>query len=102
MKQLAGASEEFKQEGVSFLRALLQPDPARRLTAQQALEHPFLTSAFVTVDPATMPPKYEKPIKVESAFCRELREAINMHRDALKLQSKGEVEEEDDQDVFFI
>jgi serine/threonine protein kinase len=87
VQQLAGASEDFKREGVSFLRALLQPDPAKRLTARQALEHPFITNAFNSVDPAAMPPKIEKPVMVDTTFRREWREVFNQRR-------KMEVEED--------
>jgi hypothetical protein len=80
VQKLAGASEEFKREGVSFLRALLQPDPAKRLTAQQALEHLFLASAFDSVDPAALPPQIEKPVIVDDTFRREFREALKRRR----------------------
>jgi serine/threonine protein kinase len=38
------------------LRGLLHPNPDARLTAAQALLHPFLSNEFVTVEPDAMPP----------------------------------------------
>ncbi len=74
-QQLAEASEEFQREGVNFLRALLQVDPAKRLTAQQAVEHPFLTKAFLRVAIDSMPPAIKKPVIPETTLDRQLREA---------------------------
>ena len=46
---------EFGSDGMllGLMRGMLQPDPARRLTAAQALEHPFFTSA----PPLSSPPR---------------------------------------------
>ncbi len=60
VEQLAGASDEFQRLGVSFLCALLQPDPTKRLNAEQALEHPFLNSDFLGIAPDSMPPEVEE------------------------------------------
>lgn len=35
--------DEVSDEGKAFLKLLLQVDPKRRLTASQALEHPWLS-----------------------------------------------------------
>jgi hypothetical protein len=56
---MAGASESYQREGVAFLRALLQPDPVKRMTAKQALCHPFLTGSFREVAPDIFPPELE-------------------------------------------
>jgi hypothetical protein len=57
VEQLAGASQDYKVEGVNFLRSLLHPNPAMRMTADGALRHPFLTKTFFDVDPDRMPPE---------------------------------------------
>jgi serine/threonine protein kinase len=75
VQQLAEASEKFQLDGVDFLRALLQVDPANRLTAQQALEHPFLTKAFLSVAIDSMPPAIKKPVIPETTLDRQLRDA---------------------------
>ncbi len=75
VKQLAGASEEYQREGIHFLRALLNPDHAKHLTAQQALDHPFLTNAFDSVAPDSLPPKIEKPIPIDNTLTRAVRKA---------------------------
>lgn len=56
MEQLAEVSEDFKREGVSFVRGLLHPNPRERLTAEQALLHPFLTKDFVGAALDNKPP----------------------------------------------
>lgn len=60
MELLAAASEEYKEAGSDFVRALLHPDPSKRLTAQGALCHPFLSSSFPGIDPELMPAKLKK------------------------------------------
>lgn len=42
------------------MRALLHPDPIKRLTADKALQHPFLASANLGVPLESMPPEVEK------------------------------------------
>ncbi len=74
---LVKASEDFKRHGVSFLRALLQTNPANRLTAEKALQHPFLTNAFPCVAPDTMPPEVEEEAQPETTLDLEMREAIS-------------------------
>lgn len=67
-------------EGLAFLRGLLQYSPAGRMTAEQALEHPYLTRASpAPADPADMP------------FCRdqividaEIASAGGRHRRVIK------------------
>ncbi len=59
--QLAEASEDYHREGVSFLKALLDPDPSTRMTAEQALAHPFLTGTFLEIRPDLVPTKVERP-----------------------------------------
>jgi hypothetical protein len=57
--QLAEASEDYHREGVSFLKGLPDPDPSTRMTAEQALAHPFLTGT--SVGPDLVPTKVEGP-----------------------------------------
>jgi serine/threonine protein kinase len=73
VQQLAGASEEFQQDAVNFVRALLQTDPRKRLTAEAALLHPFLTKAFLSVPPDSLPPiTPRKEFALETSFERDL------------------------------
>jgi hypothetical protein len=74
---LAEASKNFKRDGISFLRALLQTNPANRLTAEKALQHPFLASAFNCVAPGKMPPKVEEEVKPETTLDHYMRDAIS-------------------------
>ncbi len=60
VQQLAEVSKAFHREGVDFLRGLLHPDPAHRLTAEQALQHPFLTSDSLGGTQHELPPKVER------------------------------------------
>jgi hypothetical protein len=53
--QLTAASEGYQQEGTAFLCGLLQPDPTKRMTAQEALHHPFFTRTFPEVPPGLLP-----------------------------------------------
>lgn len=78
MELLAAASDDYKRAGSDFLRGLLQPAPSKRMTAQDALCHPFLSSGFPEVAPDLMPAKLEKeeealPLEIE----RELWEYCN-------------------------
>jgi serine/threonine protein kinase len=59
--QLAEASENYHREGVSFVRGLLDPNPSTRMTAEEALAHPFLTGSFPEVPPCLVPTKVERP-----------------------------------------
>jgi serine/threonine protein kinase len=92
---LAGASEEYQREGIDFLRALLNPDPAKRLTAEQALDHPFLTHDFDSVAPDSMPPAIKKPILVDNTLTRAVRKACQKMWDK---KDAGEEEEESDEE----
>jgi serine/threonine protein kinase len=67
---------------MSFIRALLQPDPAKRPTAEQALEHPFLAKVFRSVSPESMPPPIKKLSRPETTLDCGLRAAC------LKLMQK--------------
>jgi hypothetical protein len=60
-QQLAGASEAFHREAVDFVMRLLQAEPARRMTAQQALRHPFLSGDCLGVAVGALPPKLKQP-----------------------------------------
>jgi hypothetical protein len=57
MKQLGNVSEAFHREGISFVRSLLNANPAQGPKAEEALRHPFLTSHFVGDALDLMPPK---------------------------------------------
>ncbi len=46
--QLGEVSDVFYEEGVSFVKSLLQCDPTKRMTADMALSHPFLTTNFTS------------------------------------------------------
>jgi hypothetical protein len=59
--QLAEASEEYHREGVAFLRGLLDSNPDTRMTAEQALEHPFLAGHFPDVPPDLIPTLVKEP-----------------------------------------
>jgi hypothetical protein len=43
------------------LRGLLDPNPATRMTADQALNHPVLVGSFLDVAPDLIPTKVEQP-----------------------------------------
>jgi hypothetical protein len=94
VQQLAGASEEYQRDGIHFLRALLNPDPAKRLTAEQALDHPFLINDFDSVAPDSMPPAIEKPILVDNTLTR----AVDKACDKLLGNKYEESEEETDEE----
>jgi hypothetical protein len=76
VEQLAGASEDYKREAVNFLRSLLHPNPAMRMTADGALRHPFLTKTFSDVDPYSMPPEITEEIKLETTWERMLCDRV--------------------------
>lgn len=59
------------------MRALLQPDPAKRLTVEEALEHPFLTNAFLSVAPDSMPPAIEMKHTVDPKFVQAIDKMID-------------------------
>jgi serine/threonine protein kinase len=74
--QLAEASEEYHREGVSFVRGLLDPNPDTRLTAEEALKHPFLAGDFPDVPPDLIPTLVEEPPpKLKNTMDRMLWEA---------------------------
>ncbi len=99
VQQLAGASEEYQREGIHFLRALLNPDPAKRLTAQQALDHPFLTNAFDSVAPDNMPPKIEEPILVDNTLTRAVEKACRkLWKKKDNEESEGSEDETDEEE----
>lgn len=64
-------SEDFKQDGVDFLRGLLHPDPLERMTAEQALLHPFLKKGFLSAALDNTPPPVQKEVPVHSTLDRE-------------------------------
>jgi hypothetical protein len=77
VEQMAGASQGYQREGIAFLRALLQPDPTKRMTAKEALCHPFLTGSFPEVAPDIFPPELEEEeLVVETSLDRTLLEAF--------------------------
>jgi hypothetical protein len=55
VEELAAASEDYQREGVAFLRGLLEPNPKKRMTAEEAIRHPFLTGSFLEVAPHLLP-----------------------------------------------
>jgi serine/threonine protein kinase len=89
VQQMAAASEEYQREGIHFLRALLNPDPAKRLTAEEAFDHPFLTGAFDSVAPDSLPPETEEPILIDNTLTRAVRKAC---RKLWKKKDDGESE----------
>jgi hypothetical protein len=105
VQQLAGASEEYQREGVSFLRALLHPDPAKRMTAQGALQHPFLSMDFLSVSPASMPPELEAPeIILETTFQHMMWDvcvAMNQKPVLEEDEDEDDGEDPEDEDLFF-
>ncbi len=60
--QLAEASSEYHWEGVAFLRALLDPDPKKRMSAEQALVHRFLAGTFPEVAADLVPTFVKVPL----------------------------------------
>jgi hypothetical protein len=74
---LAAASEDFKEAAVDFLRGLLQPDPRKRMTAQEALTHRFLTDSFSDVAPDALPAAVEEDqIVLKTTFDRMLWDMV--------------------------
>ncbi len=68
--------EDFHRQGVEFLRGLLDPDPAQRMSVAGALQHPFLTGDFPGAAQDALPPAMERPpIILEDTADRELWEA---------------------------
>jgi hypothetical protein len=55
VEELAAASEAYKREGIAFLRGLLEPNPKKRMTAEDVIRHPFLTCSFLEVAPDLLP-----------------------------------------------
>jgi hypothetical protein len=52
---LAEASKDYQVAATDFIRGLLRSDPSKRMTAQDALRHRFLTDAFADIAPDAMP-----------------------------------------------
>ncbi len=74
---MAAASEDFKEAGVDFLRGLLQPDPNKRMTAQEALAHRFLTDSFSNVAADALPAAVEEDkFVVKTTFDRMIRDIV--------------------------
>jgi hypothetical protein len=77
VKLLAGVTKEFCKAGTDFLLGLLQPDPSKRMTAEDAVHHPFLTSPFPAADLDVMPVKLDEDRCVpQNTFDRMLYQAI--------------------------
>jgi hypothetical protein len=77
VEQMAGASQEYQRQGVAFLRGLLHPDPGKRMTAKEAIHHPFLIGSFSDVAPDLFPPELEKEeVVLQSTLGRMLEEAL--------------------------
>lgn len=75
MELLAGASDEYKRAATDFVFGLLEPDPGKRMTAQDALAHPFLTESFPEVAPDLMPGEVKEDTPVlETSMDRMLWE----------------------------
>jgi hypothetical protein len=55
VKLLGAAGEDFCQAAADFLLSLLQADPSKRMTAEGAAHHPFLTSPFPEAALHTLP-----------------------------------------------
>jgi hypothetical protein len=68
VEELAAASEDYQREAIAFLRGLLEPDPKKRMTAQDALGHPFLTGSFPELAPDLVP-VVEDPYLIDSGSC---------------------------------
>jgi hypothetical protein len=60
VEDMSAVSEDYQRQAVAFLRGLLQPDPAKRLTAKDAVHHPFLAGTFPEVAPDLSPPEPEE------------------------------------------
>jgi hypothetical protein len=74
---LVGVTDEFCQAGTDFLLGLLQPDPSKRMTAKDAVHHPFLTSPFLGAALDVMPVELDEDRCVpQNTFERELYQAI--------------------------
>jgi hypothetical protein len=82
VEQMAGASEGYQREGVAFLRGLLHPDPLKRMTAKEAICHPFLIGSFPEVAPDILPPELEEEeeVIVQSTLARALEAAFAKRR----------------------
>jgi hypothetical protein len=55
VRLLGAVGEDFCQAGTDFLLSLLQADPSKRMTADDAAHHPFLTSPFPKAALHTLP-----------------------------------------------
>lgn len=109
VQQLAGVSEDFKGDGEDFLRGLLHPNPADRLTAEQALRHPFLTDHFLTAALDTMPPAVEKEFTMETTldqriadFCVKLCQKMDEDDDDDDDEDEDDDDDDSDEDVVMV
>ncbi len=76
MQQLAEVSGEFQRDAVDFLRALLRLDPANRLTAEEALQHPFLSSRYDSDALDSLPPNMQEELTLDTTLEPELGDDI--------------------------
>jgi len=76
--RLAQMLSGFETELVSLIEGLLTYDPRRRLTASQALAHPFFSSQPLPYSPSEMP-SY-KSTHVFDIINREQREIAHQHK----------------------
>jgi serine/threonine protein kinase len=77
VKVLAEVTDEFCKAGTDFLLGLLEPDPSERMTAEDAVHHPFLTSPFLGADLERLPVTLKENRCVpENTFDRQLYQAI--------------------------
>jgi hypothetical protein len=89
------------------VRALLHPDPVKRMTAEEALRHPFLSMDFLGVCPTSMPPELEEPeIVLQTTFDHMLWDAcVTMSQQPLVEEEEEEDDEEEDfedEDLFLV
>ncbi len=107
VQQLAEVSDDFQQHGVSFLRSLLDPDPAKRLTAEGALSHPFLAKSFHGAALDNVPPgmKQEQDMTdtPDSSLDRRIQDACmeDSEDDEEDDEDNDDDDDDDDDDFFF-
>ena len=62
LEQLSSASPDYEAEAAHFLRRLLDRCPTTRMTAAEALRHPFLTKEFAEVSLMAHPSQPPPPV----------------------------------------
>jgi serine/threonine protein kinase len=102
-EQLAGVSQDFKRKGLDFLQSLLEPDPVKRMTAEGALSHPFLTDDFHSTPLDDMPvlinEKHNTPETPETTLERKILELfMDDAADSNDDEDDDGVDDDDDDD----